>query len=120
MMVFLLKLIGLEVTFLPQISFKQLDDISLHIKAARELISIWLHFLLEATEPNQNKNTNCILFTGATIKPVVFVTQETFLFSTHKKGVFGNWLFIIPYQNLNILSRMLLETAEQHKIQYYQ
>lgn len=40
MMVFLLKLIGLEVTFLPQISFKQLDDISLHIKAARELISI--------------------------------------------------------------------------------
>lgn len=29
-----------EVTFLPQISFKQLDDISLHIKAARELISI--------------------------------------------------------------------------------
>ena len=83
MMVFLLKLIGLKrLPFLPQISLKQLDDISLHTKAARELISIWLHFLLEATEPNQNKNTNCILFTGATIKPVVFVTQETFLFST--------------------------------------
>lgn len=35
-----LKINRLEgVTFLPQISFKQLD-ISLHIKAARELISI--------------------------------------------------------------------------------
>lgn len=27
-----------EITFLPQISLKQLDDISLHTKAARELI----------------------------------------------------------------------------------
>lgn len=29
-----------EITFLPKISLTQLDDISLHTKAARELISI--------------------------------------------------------------------------------
>lgn len=100
-----------EFTFLLQI--RNLSNYMILVytqKPWRSLCSIWcwLHFLSGATDQTKRKTQTVSCLQESKLN-ILFLLLRKLSFFHIERRVFVNWLFIILYLNLNVLSTMFLE-----------